>query len=64
MTGRWVRTPEHRWLVAELRACGEEDRLGDYDKVVGGLGDGAVDLALCCSHDRQKDERAENDAQQ
>ncbi len=61
MTGRWGRTPQHAWLVAQQGACGEADWLGDHDKVVGGLGDGATDLALVRAHDGQEDERAEDD---
>jgi len=53
--------PQHAWLVAQQRACGEQDWLIDYDKVVGGLGDGAVDLTLCGANDGQEDERAEDD---
>jgi hypothetical protein len=51
VTGRWGRTPQHAWLVAQQGACGETDWLGDHDKVVGGLGDGATDLALVRAHD-------------
>jgi hypothetical protein len=60
VTGRWICTPEHRWLVAELRASGKEDRLGDYDKVVSGLGDRSANLAFGGAHDGQEDERAED----
>ena len=57
----WSRAPQHGWLIAEQGASGEEGWLSDDHEVVAGLGDGAADLAICCAHDRQEEERAEDD---
>ena len=61
MADRWISAPQHSRLVAQQGARREQHRLGDHYKVVGGLGDGAVDLAFGGAHDRQKEQRAEDD---